>query len=194
MTAIINDVLEMEAIASSKKSMESTSTKIDDIIQYLDQTFSDMASKKGIDLNFECDKDLRLHLCKGNELNLKVQVFSNLLSNAIKFSTIGDSIFFIVKEGDGWIDFIIRDSGIGMPQELIGNIFRDSVPTSRVGTDGEKGTGFGMPITKKYLELFGGVISVESTSIKESVDDHGTEFTVKLPSCTQSNSYSNSQF
>ena len=188
-TAIVNDVLEMEALSSNKESVELTSTRIDDIVQYLENTFVDKASAKGISLSFQCDDTLRLQFCKGNELNLKVQVFSNLLSNAIKFSNFGDTIFFVVKKEAGWIDFTIRDTGIGMPQELVSNIFKESVATTRTGTDGEKGTGFGMPITKKYLDRFGGIITVQSKNINKSDDDHGTVFTVRLPSHIEGSLY-----
>jgi signal transduction histidine kinase len=72
----------------------------------------------------------------------------------------------------------IKDSGIGMPDEIRHNVFKKDKQTSRIGTEGEKGTGFGMPLVKNYMEHFGGKIKVESKDIESFPDDHGTTFTI----------------
>ena len=67
-----------------------------------------------------------------------------------------------------------------MPDELAAQIFNETGYTSRPGTQGEKGTGFGMPITKAFVEKFGGSITVSSKCIEDFPKDHGTIFEVKL--------------
>ncbi|HMV44910.1 MAG TPA: ATP-binding protein, partial [Leptospiraceae bacterium] len=68
------------------------------------------------------------------------------------------------------------DTGIGMPEEVMNHLFDIGKSVSRKGTKGEQGTGYGMPLVKKFVEMFGGKIQVDS--IDKSKPNHGTE--VKL--------------
>ena len=70
----------------------------------------------------------------------------------------------------------ISDQGVGIPRDLIGNIFREDKRTSRKGTKGEEGTGFGMPLVKTYMEYYKAKIEVESISEDEDSSNHGTTF------------------
>ena len=74
----------------------------------------------------------------------------------------------------------ITDSGIGIPPDLVANLFRFDVKTTRPGTLQEKGTGFGMPVVKKFVEYYGGRIEIESRTIEEFPNDHGTSITIIL--------------
>ena len=111
-----------------------------------------------------------------------VQVINNLLSNAIKFTPKGGTITVraIVQPPDNkhnfpTLLFSVCDTGIGIPPEDLPNIFEKFGKHQRSGTAGEKGTGLGMPIVKRFVELHSGTIEVESIIGK------GTEFIISLP-------------
>ena len=101
-------------------------------------------------------------------------MLGNILSNAIKFSHIGGEIKIIVKNvDDSFIEILISDKGIGMPPDLVKSIFSATKPTTRKGTLGEKGTGFGMPLVKLFMDIYDAKIFVNSKMDKEN---SGTEF------------------
>ena len=105
-------------------------------------------------------------------------VLVNLLVNAAKFSRPGA---LLEVQGEVVGDIVrlqVRDHGIGIPADMLVNLFDVTKSTSRLGTGGEKGTGFGMPLVKKFVELFGGAIRVESRDEALHPDDSGTEFTI----------------
>ncbi|MBN8537798.1 MAG: HAMP domain-containing histidine kinase [Deltaproteobacteria bacterium] len=99
---------------------------------------------------------------------LKNQVLANLLSNAIKFSPEGGFIDLFLFETKDSINIKLQDYGIGIPKELKKDIFSLSKPTNRLGTSGEKGTGLGLPIVKKYSEIINSDIHILETKENES--------------------------
>lgn len=100
---------------------------------------------------------------QAERVSLENSVFGNILSNAIKFSRPGGAI--VITQSKSISDLFvltIADSGIGIPSELLKNLFNVDVKTTRPGTSGEAGTGFGMPLVQMYMEAYGGNIQVES--------------------------------
>lgn len=108
--------------------------------------------------------------------SVKNQVLSNFVSNAIKFSFRDSEIHLILKEVDEQVVLTIRDKGMGMEPQHAEKIFSFDMATTSKGTEGEKGTGFGLPIAKKYLDFYGADIKVESVPKEEGVSNHGTSF------------------
>ena len=107
-------------------------------------------------------------------------VLNNLLTNAIKFSPTGSVVEVKVEESTETITVSVIDHGIGMPQSLLDDVFDEGKKTTREGTDGEVGTGFGLPLVKKFVEAYGGSIKATSREIDTNPDDHGTEVTFQL--------------
>ena len=70
----------------------------------------------------------------------------------------------------------MTDDGIGIPESILTKLFDDEAKTSRPGTEGEPGTGFGMPIVKSYMDLYEGRIEVLSKVKDETTEDSGTTF------------------
>jgi len=104
-------------------------------------------------------------------------VFNNLFTNAIKFSYPNNSIKVSYKiESESFVKLSIKDFGIGIPEILQKNIFSINKNTTRVGTNGEKGTGFGMPLVKKFMIAYGGDILLLSQDENAFPQEHGTEF------------------
>jgi signal transduction histidine kinase len=113
-------------------------------------------------------------------VSLGNSVLNNLLTNAIKFSHPGGTVELRAASVEGMVRIMVRDHGIGMPPSLLADLFDVRKTTSRPGTAGEKGTGFGMPLMRKLVTAYGGSIEVASKEQAEGVSDHGTEVTVLL--------------
>ena len=109
-------------------------------------------------------------------------VFNNLLTNAIKFSHSGSPITIQATVEDDWVCVCFRDHGVGMPGDVLAHLFDLSKSRNRLGTAGETGTGFGMPLMRRLVTQFGGRVEVTSREETASPDDHGTEFRIWLRS------------
>jgi two-component system, sensor histidine kinase and response regulator len=123
------------------------------------------------------------------ELNSIVnQVFSNIFTNAIKFTNKNGIIKFDIYEDcrTNEIVFKVTDNGIGIPTEMIAILYDYDKKASRAGTDGEVGTGYGLPLVKSYIENYNGNLIVTSQSIEEFPDDHWTCFTIRLKKLEES--------
>jgi two-component system sensor histidine kinase/response regulator len=107
-------------------------------------------------------------------------VLGNVLSNAIKFSQPGGTIEIRAQTEGGEVVLTIRDHGVGMPAKVREHLFDFTKSHSRKGTAGEKGTGFGMPLMRKFVLLFGGSVEVTSREAADNPADHGTEFRLRL--------------
>lgn len=107
-------------------------------------------------------------------------VISNIFTNAVKFSHEGGTIDVSGEVQNGMVCVSIRDHGIGMPPSVLEHLFDITKSTSRKGTSGEKGTGFGMPLMHKFVTQFGGKVEVVAREAEDHPDDHGTEFKIWL--------------
>jgi len=99
----------------------------------------------------------------------------NLVSNAIKFTPGGKIVITAEDEGEETIKISVKDSGIGIPHEMINNLFSLTAKVNRPGTDGEPSTGLGLLLCKEFVEKHGGKIWVESEVGK------GTTFHFTIP-------------
>lgn len=79
------------------------------------------------------------------------------------------------------VELEFRDHGMGIPAHLLGSVFDVKKRTSRSGTEGETGVGFGMPLVKKFIHLYRGSITIESRSAEEIPEDSGTSVILSLP-------------
>lgn len=105
------------------------------------------------------------------------QILSNLLSNALKFTLQGGTIFVKlteVEDNEGAIDLTVQDSGMGIPKDQLNELWDTTQKKIRYGTSGEKGSGMGLELVKKFTNLHGGEVTVNS------VEGEGTTFTVRL--------------
>ena len=135
------------------------------------QTNKTQVEAKELDLTIDIQKDTlvladRVMLCS---------VCNNLLGNAIKFTPRGGSICIGATEKSDRVNIIIKDSGVGIGKERLPNIFNIESSKTTKGTDGEKGSGFGLILCKELIQRNGGDITVSSEL------DKGTCFTISLP-------------
>ncbi|MBR2759877.1 MAG: response regulator, partial [Solobacterium sp.] len=175
--SIINDILDMSRIESGRITVKNEEFSFAGTLAQVNTIISGQCRDKGIE--YECQvKGAVDDYYIGDDMKLR-QIMINILGNAVKFTPAGGTVRFVVEaiarfDGKTTLRFIISDTGIGMDQEFLPRLFdafsqEDSSSTSRFGS-----TGLGMAITKSYVELMNGTISVESEK------NRGTTFIVTL--------------
>ena len=175
--SIINNVLDMARIESGKMEIDENYGRIEDIRQTLFEIFGDEAKKKNIALHYTINVEHEHILTDTTKVK---EIFVNILSNAIKYTPSGGSVMINIDElvcdepGYMMVRTRVSDTGIGMSQDYLTKIF-DAFTRERNTTKSKiTGSGLGMSIVKRYVDLFGGTIDVESEPGK------GSTFTVTL--------------
>jgi signal transduction histidine kinase len=173
LTNILDSVSILHAADTQSLPMEAIDGS--EIRLFIEDFFESRMKIKNISLSQNIDQSLSFKCHKSSFLN---SVLSNLLSNAIKFTREGGTIQISLERENDRAVLTVKDNGIGMPPKLKESIFIRNSTASRKGTSGEKGTGFGLPILKKYLDIYDAKIKVDS--IEEEVDpkNSGTTFTL----------------
>lgn len=175
--SIIDNVLDMAQIESGRMEIDENYGRIEDIRQTLFEIFGDEAKKKNLLLQYTINVEHENILTDTTKVK---EIFVNILSNAIKYTSSGGSVKVSVDElpcdEDGYMMVRTRvsDTGIGMSQEYLTNIFEAFTREQNTTKSKIAGTGLGMSIVKKYVDLLGGTINVESELGK------GSTFTVTL--------------
>jgi PAS domain S-box-containing protein len=167
---LVNDVLDYSKMESGKIEFEQKQFNLSDFLDDIKRSYSFRAKEKA--LYFEILKHDNLPLSvTGDQIRLN-QILSNLLSNALKFTVEGGIKVFVSETGRAGnqsnIEFIISDSGIGIPKDKHLSIFDSFTQASSETTRLYGGTGLGLTICKKLIELQGGSIKVESEPGKGS--------------------------
>ena len=175
--SIINNVLDMARIESGKVELDEDYVQIRDIYHGVYKIFQAEAEKKGIHLEMEYEVQHEHVICDETKNR---EIFLNLISNAVKYTASGGRVTIRITELDCDRDDYVRirtqviDTGIGMSEEFLPSLF-DAFARERNTTVGKvAGTGLGMPIIKKYIDMMGGTIEAESKL------GEGSKFTVTL--------------
>jgi PAS domain S-box-containing protein len=167
---LVNDVLDYNKMESGKIVFEQARFNLDDFLKDIMRTYSFRSKSKNLEFDIVKDNQLPSEVT-GDSIRLN-QILSNLLSNALKFTQKG-SIHVILKElerGDksSRIQFLVRDTGIGIPKDKHDIIFESFTQASPDTTRHFGGTGLGLAICKKLVELQGGIIDLVSEPGKGS--------------------------
>ena len=175
--SIINNVLDMARIESGRMELDEKYCRIEDVRKSLFAVFDEKARKKDIALHYTMNVEHEHILTDVTKVK---EIFVNILSNAIKYTPVGGSVMMSVDElpcdepGYMIVRNRVSDTGIGMSQEYMTKIFDAFTREHNTTKSKIAGTGLGMSIVKKYVELLGGTIDVESEPGK------GSTFTVTL--------------
>lgn len=175
--SILNNVLDMARIESGRMEIDESYTQIEYILQDLFEIFDDEAKKKNIAFNYNMNVE---HDHVLTDITKVKEIFVNIISNAIKYTPAGGSVMVNIDElpcnesGYMIVRTMISDTGIGMSQEYLTKIFDAFTREQNTTKSKIAGTGLGMSIVKKYVDLLGGTIDVESELGK------GSTFTVTL--------------
>ncbi len=146
-------------------------------VKQASQIVYDVLNTLAVKKNIELIDRVPDHLMVSADINMITSVIQNLVSNALKFTkTDGTGVVSIsASQTNQGVEIIIQDTGLGMSESQIANIFEPQIKASFKGTTGEKGTGLGLVLCKRFVDLNKGFISVSSNS------GEGTTFKVVLP-------------
>lgn len=175
---IIFDAKQLKAHKQGKITVELEEVELKKSLEMAIESLTSKASYKNIQLNFVCTDNE--YFAMAETKSVYASVFNNLISNAIKFSSPDAKIDISLSKDDEHIIFQIRDYGVGIPMDLHDKLFDFREKTTRSGTSGEVGTGFGLPILKMYVDSYEAKINVESRTQEDDPRDHGTTFTIRF--------------
>lgn len=174
--SLVNDILQINKIEENKVVLESLTFNISDEITMIKNSLSFLSQKNNNKINVSIDPDIPEYLI-GDKLRL-AQIIMNLVSNGLKFTKDGEVEIIVnldrIESKMYFLDFLIKDNGVGIAAIDQGKIFEKFVQVGRKDED-YQGTGLGLSIVKRLLGLFGSTITLES-DIGE-----GTSFSFVIP-------------
>lgn len=177
MKQIVDDILDYSKLEANKLKLETTGLNVREVVNSVMQMFNSQAEAKRISLQMNLDPSLRLAL-RGDPVRLR-QVLSNLFSNAIKFTNKGSVTIAVKPKSESRqhhvLRFEVRDTGIGISPEDAGRLFRPFSQADASTTRLYGGTGLGLVISKRIIDLMAGQIGVESQP------GHGSTFWFEIP-------------
>jgi signal transduction histidine kinase len=173
--ALINDILDLSKIEAGRMELQLESFALVPLIAEVVKTIEPLAVKNGNRVTVHCEGAIgELH---ADQMRLR-QALLNLMSNANKFTeggTISVDAWQSQENGCGWVTIAVADTGIGMTPGQIGKLFQEFSQADASTTRKYGGTGLGLAISKRFCQMMGGDITVESEV------GRGSTFTVRLP-------------
>jgi signal transduction histidine kinase/CheY-like chemotaxis protein len=175
---VVNDILDFSKIEAGKLELECIEFKLRGSLEPTIKTLAVRAHQQGLELNYRVDRDVPENVM-GDPGRLR-QVLINLLANALKFTEKGEVNLRVAQERaerDGtYLHFSVQDTGIGIPSDQQAVIFESFIQVDGSAGRHYQGTGLGLTISKRLVEMMGGRIWVESTLGQGST----FHFTVRL--------------
>ena len=187
--SIINDILDFSKIESGCMVLEESSFELKKCIEDVLDLFASEASEKNLDLLYQIESDIPSHI--QGDVNRLRQILMNLVSNAIKFTEKGEILISVrLKQSEPsnskilenihseipiTLEFLVQDTGIGIPTDEIHKLFKDFSQVDNSTTRKYGGTGLGLAICKRLVALMGGEIWVVSEA------DQGSTFHFTIP-------------
>jgi signal transduction histidine kinase len=167
-------VLDMAKIESGKMNLNIEKFNLQEVIEEVTSITSTMASEKNLALFIDPDSDHEVEI-NADKIRLR-QVMINLINNSIKFTEKGKIAIHVAREENNVL-ISVKDTGIGIPIELLESVFQEFTQVDTTTTRKVGGTGLGLPISRKLIQMHGGRLWAESTGI----DGEGSTFYVFLP-------------
>ena len=178
--ALINDILDLSKIEAGRMELHLDSFALAPLIDDVVKTIEPLAAKNDNQVAVHCDAEIGT--MRADQMRLR-QALLNLMSNANKFTERG-TITIDARHGQengcGWITLAVKDTGIGMTAEQMGRLFQEFSQADASTTRKYGGTGLGLAISKRFCQMMGGDITVESAPSR------GSTFTIRLPRTVQS--------
>src|SRR5256714_5588089 len=174
--ALINDILDLSKIEAGRMELALSSFVLAPLIADVVKTIEPLAAKNSNKVAVHCAADMGT--MQADQMRLR-QALLNLMSNANKFTEAGTiTVDASDKKENGrdWITIAVADTGIGMTPEQMGKLFQEFSQASSTTASKYGGTGLGLSISKRFCQMMGGDITVESEP------GRGSTFTIRLPS------------
>jgi signal transduction histidine kinase len=167
---LVNDVLDLAKIEAGSMELELSQVAIPEVLHGAVSMYSERAARGGVELTLRAEPEEITIAADGRRVR---QIVFNLVSNAVKFTPRDGRIDVSARLGDGQVEIAVADTGPGIAREELETIFEEF----KQATDGKRaeGTGLGLPLSRKLVELHGGHLWVESEP------GHGSTFRFTLP-------------
>jgi signal transduction histidine kinase len=169
---LVNDLLDASKLESGTMRLDFSTIELRGLVNELGQQLQPLAAEKEIAL--EVDAPEGLPTLRADRAKLR-RVLVNLVSNALKFTPRGGRVSLSAAPEDGAVRVSVADTGVGIPEEDLRDIFDKYAQARSRATRSEKGTGLGLYITRQLVELHGGRIEVSSEVGK------GSTFSFTIP-------------
>ena len=173
--ALINDILDLSKIEAGRMELALTTFALAPLIDDVVKTIEPLAAKNSNRVSVNCDA--AIGTVHADQMRLR-QALLNLMSNANKFTDRG-TITIDARQrhenGCGWITLAVKDTGIGMTPDQMGKLFQEFSQASSATASKYGGTGLGLVISRRFCQMMGGDITVESEP------GRGSTFTIRLP-------------
>lgn len=183
---LVNQILDFRKVENGKMELNPQTVDINLLIHAWHESFSSLAQKKGLELHFgemsgECNVNVDVK-------KLERMVY-NLLGNSIKFTPSGGKIYLQYTKTSHHLSITVRDTGPGIDQENLNRIFERFY---QLDNSNQEGSGIGLALVKKYAELMGGRVEIESNIDNQTTGATGTSITITIPSAPNDTITSNS--
>lgn len=169
--ALLNDILDLSKVEAGQMVLETASVQVAPLVQATAGLVRERAQRHGLTLEVSCDADVPPVVA--DELRLR-QVLLNLLTNAIKFTPAGGSVSVRVRVAGPDVQIAVTDTGVGVPEADRERIFESFQQGERV-TSAQEGTGLGLTLSRRIVELHGGRIWLQSE------ENRGSTFAFTVP-------------
>ncbi len=170
MRKMITDLLDLTRIESGQKQRELGMVHVFDIAKNAIDTNAPLAAEMSVRIRLEGDQNV---VFRADEEEIEI-VLNNLISNAVKYNKRGGEVVVRIETGEGCLSLSVSDTGIGMSEAEASRLFSDFVRIKNEKTRGILGSGLGLSIVKKIVQLYDGTVTVKSEP------DVGSTFTVVL--------------
>ena len=170
--SLINDILDLSKIEAGRMELDISDFDLRSALENAMTLVKERAQRNGIALSLEVDPSLGMF--RGDERKFK-QILLNLLSNAVKFTPEGGKVGVAARPATGAVAVSVADTGVGIAPEDQAVVFEEFKQVGRDYTRKAEGTGLGLALTKRFVELHGGEMRLESALGK------GSTFTFTLP-------------
>ena len=171
MRTLIMDLLDLTRLESGQKKRDIKPVDLVEIVRIAKDTIEPMAIQRNVRVNFDFDGSLYIPGAR-DEFEI---ILNNLISNAVKYNKEDGQVFISLERKNGNVVITVEDTGIGMTEDEISKLFQEFVRIKNMKTKNITGSGLGLSIVKKLVDLNRGEVKVESTP------DQGTKFSVLLP-------------
>ncbi|MCP4441952.1 MAG: response regulator [Aureispira sp.] len=171
---IVNEILDFSNIENSLTQINNSTFLVQEMVERVLVVSAHEAAQKGLYLLYDIDPSVNNYSYNG-DLSKIERVLSNLTNNAIKFTKTGEVIVRVKQLKNKQLDFSVVDTGMGIPEEKLGTLFKPFIQIDGSNTRQFGGTGLGLAISKKFVTLLGGKITVQSQVGK------GSAFSFRVP-------------
>lgn len=171
MRTLILDLLDLTKLESGKKVRELKKIDLSELVKVSVHTIEPLAIQRNVKIHLNVDEGLYYN---SDSQDMEI-ILNNLISNAVKYNKENGEVFINLHKNKEGVKLSVEDTGIGMDAEDVGKLFQEFVRIRNVKTKAITGSGLGLSIVKKLVQMYDGKIDVQSE------EDKGTKFSVMLP-------------